>query len=124
MTTNERRHGNAEIMEQVKGLVSQIRLQHEQIHGLDERMILWARAQQAQADMLHKHMLEEEAALQKYDSLLTTITEERRYARELKQKLLQSTLSWGIIGAVGAIAALAWNGFVSKVGIILSALRG
>ena len=122
--TSERRQGNAEIVEQVRGLASQIQIQHEQIHGLDARMLLWARAQQSQADMLHKHMLEEEAALQKYDSLLTTISDERRYARELKQKLLQSTLSWGIVGLIGTIAALAWNGFMAKVGIILSALRG
>ena len=122
--TSERRQGNAEIVEQVRGLASQIQIQHEQIHGLDSRMLLWAKAQQSQADMLHRHMLEEEAALQKYDSLLTTISEERRYSRELKQKLLQSTLSWGIVGLIGTIAALAWNGFMAKVGIILSALRG
>lgn len=119
----ERRRDQAALIGHVKEIHRQLRVHAEKLHNMDERMLLWARTQQHQSEMLRHHMEAEESALAKYELLLDDISKERQYGRELKMKLLQSTLSWGVVGALSVIAVLIWHGLRAKLSIFTGAFR-
>lgn len=95
-------------------LLHEVRIHHDRLRSLEDQVKLWASAQQEYAQMLRRHMDAEEVALTKYASLLETISAERQAGRELRQKLLQSTLSWGLIGTMTALGAIFWKGLLAK----------